>query len=194
MTNTEFMRKAESKVDNLWKKLNAQRKTSFKRPDVYFNLRSRRVAGLCCDGGRTIRLNLAYVTKNASEMLEQTVPHEVAHAWLHTIGCPSHVRSAWTASVYVDQFSVRRRRPKRSPHGYEFMKVLAFLGGETKRTHNMTVDNAALGRRGITWKYKCSNCGYEYQLSTVIHNKIRRGQKRWHPRCGPEKGIIVRVN
>ena len=174
MTNHEFMRKAEARVVQCWKKLNKQFKRNLPAPRVYFDLRSRRIAGEASDG--RIRFNLAYVPNNGEEMLNQTVPHEVAHVWLRAIGDPSHVRSSAQAIHDFNRVSLGMRRTRRSPHGPTFMRVLGFLGGRMERTHNMKVDATSLGRRGVTWKYKCECRTHE--VSTIKHNKMRRGQTR----------------
>lgn len=192
MNNIEFMKKSERRVEELWTKLETHYKRTLPRPSVEFNLRSRTCAGMCTDGGRTLRFNLAYSSKNGEEMLGQTVPHEVAHAWLTQIGDPSHVASGYSFSVHP-WGGTRARRTKRSPHGTTFMNLLMFLGGTPSRTHNMELDTKALGRRGVTWKYKCKRCGRIFELSTRKHNAIRRGGFRFHTPCGPETGRLERV-
>lgn len=190
MTNTAFMAAAERKVAQCWKKLEKNFNRSEPVPSLYYNLKSRTTAGSAVGAGE-IRLNWAFITNNQNEMLEQVVPHEVAHCWLSAIGDRSHVRDA--RAIYATQLTGRRTR--RSPHGPAFMSVLRFLGGKTERTHAMTIDpNSRAGRRvSNTWAYKCTGCGYEYKLSTNIHNKMQRGQRRWHPQCGRENGLLERV-
>lgn len=169
MTNYEFMEKSKAKVVACWDKLSKHpqykgKTYTFERPDVRYDLRGR-VAGQASSNGY-IRLNLGFVAKDGKDMLDQTVPHEVVHSFLYAVRDPSHVKT-WGY--------------RRSPHGHTFMSLLAYLGCEEKRTHNYDVSNCR-GQR--TWPYHCPRCGKQFQLSTTKHNKIRRGQKRWHTQCG----------
>ena len=113
MTNYEFMQAAEKKVAQCWATLMQRYNKVYPSPKLEFTLRGT-TAGVHFSRTGIINLNLGFVAKNAEDMLEQTVPHEVVHAWLTVSGHPSHVRSA-SSMMYVDQFSIRRRRSRRSP-------------------------------------------------------------------------------
>lgn len=186
MTNYAFMKAAQEKVEACWNKLQRETKIFRTMPKVRFDLRSLGTAGIAV-GASTIRLNMGYIAQ-ADEMLRRTVPHEVCHCWLAAIGDSSHSRSSYDA--YAVAIGGRRRR--RSPHGPEFMALMRFFGIEETRTHTMGKAAIPAGSSRKLWAYKCPGCGYKYQLSTNIHNKISRGQRRWHPSCGRERGILVR--
>jgi predicted SprT family Zn-dependent metalloprotease len=181
LNNHEFMERATAKANECWDKLEKSTGKRVSRPTILFNLRSRTIAGMSQNGGHTIRFNLAFVKHNGEDMVNQTVPHEIAHAWLTRTGDPSHVRSSYF------------ERKRRSPHGHKFMEVLGFLGGREKRTHNYALDKAFLGKRAMTYTWKCSNCGYKYELTIKRHNKaLRNPGCYFHPKCGSEKGKLVR--
>lgn len=187
MTNFEFMEKSKRKVADCWDKLKAHpdykgKTPSWNEPRMTFDLRGR-TAGQASSNG-DIRLNLGFVAKDGEDMLDQTVPHEVVHSFLYAVRDPSHVRDY---DAYARSRLYGGRRPRRDPHGYTFMSLLAYLGCDRKRTHNYDTSNCRGQRQ---WGYKCPRCGKEFQLSTTKHNKIRRGQKRWHTSCGPEYPLV----
>jgi predicted SprT family Zn-dependent metalloprotease len=186
LTNYAFMKAAQEKAEACWDKLQKATKKNYPMPRITFDLRSIGTAGIA-QGASLIRLNMGYIAK-ADEMLRRTVPHEICHCWLAASGDSSHVRSAYDA--YSAVTTGRRRR--RSPHGPAFMSLMRFFGIEETRTHTMGKAAIPAGSSRRLWAYKCSGCGYKYQLSTNIHNKITRGQHRFHPSCGRERGRIVR--
>jgi SprT protein len=175
MTNFEFMEAANNKTRECWYKLVSKYNRSIPLPTVSFDLRGG-AAGEA-KGGRQMRLNMGFVAKYAEDMINQTVPHEVAHLWLYAVGDPSHVRS------YEDSVSsfYSGRRARRSPHGDTFMRTLAFLGGETKRTHSYDVSEVKKG-----FKYSCGCPGRVFVLSTRKHNIIKSGRRCWCKKCGAD--------
>jgi predicted SprT family Zn-dependent metalloprotease len=191
MTNFEFMQAAEKKVAWCWAQLMQKDNLVLPSPRVTFDLRGT-TAGT--GGAKLIRLNLGFVPKDGETMISQTIPHECVHSWLSAKGDPSHVRSASQMQQYAlnKMYGYRSRRPKRNPHGDTFMRYLSFLGGETKRTHNYSTEacNTYTQHR---WAYKCPACGIVVNLTTCIHNKIMRGQVRFHRACGSVNGRLERV-
>jgi len=190
MTNYEFMQAAEKKVAQCWATLMQRYNKVLPSPKLEFTLRGT-TAGVHFGRTGVINLNLGFVAKNGEDMLNQTVPHELVHAWLTLIGDPSHVRGA-QSSLYVDQYSIRRRRARRSPHGPEFMAVLGSLGCEERRTHNYDTSNIRT-KKQQRWAYRCPGCGATVNVTTCIHNKIQRGQGRYHLPCGSVNGRLERV-
>lgn len=182
MTNYEFTKAAQEKLDETWERLEKHYGRKVVKPGLTFDLRSGSCAGLAV-GAHTIRLNLGYVRENAQDMLDRTVPHEATHIWLYAIKDPSHVSTP--------SYSSFRRRRRSEVHGYAFQSVMRMLGADESRCHKMGKSDFARLRK--TWAYKCPGCGHVYQLSTVIHNKILRGQGRFHPACGQVRGRLERV-
>lgn len=193
MTNLEFMQAAEKKMAQCWAKLMQRYDKVYPSPKLTFGLRGR-AAGMHHGSTGEIELNMSFVAKNAVEMVEQTVPHEVVHAWLTVARDPSHVRSYESMQAYAlnKACGYRTRRPKRNPHGDTFMRTLSFLGGKMERCHNF--DTSELnGRKQNRWAWKCPACGKVYQLSTCRHNKAMRGAGYFDPRCGSVNGRLERV-
>jgi predicted SprT family Zn-dependent metalloprotease len=190
MTNFEFMKAAEKEVAKCWATLMQKDNRVLPSPKVTFDLRGT-TAGKA--GSKLIRLNLGFVPVDGAKMLDQTIKHECVHAWLSAKGDPSHVGGAYNSSYgngYADQFSVRRVR--RQPHGDTFMRYLTFLGGEARRTHNYDASNIRT-KTQHRWEYKCIGCGKVMTVTTCIHNKLMRGQVRFHTPCGSVNGRLERV-
>lgn len=194
MTNFEFMQAAEKKVAQCWATLMTRSGKAYPSPKLTFGLRGR-AAGMHHGATGEIELNMSFVAKDGQDMLDQTVPHEVCHAWLTVIRDPSHVRSYETLQAYAlnkAYYGARTRRPKRNPHGDTFMRTLASLGCRTERCHNYDMSEIQT-KRQARWDYKCPKCGKAYHLSTCIHNKMLRGQIRYCIPCGRVEGRLERV-
>ena len=191
MTNFEFMQAAEKKVAWCWAQLMQKDNLVLPSPEVRFDLRGT-TAGTGSD--TTVRLNMGFVPVDGAKMIEQTIPHECVHVWLRKKGDPSHVQSAAQLQQYAMNkvWGLRTRRPKRNPHGDTFMRYLSYLGGEMKRTHNYDLSNCATYKQK-RWAYKCMACGKSINVTTCIHNKIQRGQGRYHLPCGSVNGRLERA-
>lgn len=191
MTNYEFQKAAQAKLDATWAKLNKRNQgRAFDVPHITFDLRSSTCAGQACDSGKTIRINMGYVKDHAQELLDRTVPHEAGHCWLYAVKDPSHYRDAYTrmSDVEAVSFGIRRRRSRRSVHGYAFQEVMRYLGVDESRCHKMGKSEFAKAKTTIA--HKCDKCGHVYNLSVTIANKIARGQQRYHPSCGTSSKIV----
>lgn len=106
-----------------------------------------------------ISLNLAIFTREPLSALRETIGHELAHLivyWLH----PNQAK----------------------PHGVEWQQTMRMLGLVPQRCHQFAVDD--LKRRHIKrFTYVCA-CK-EHLLTSIRHNKIRRGQTLYSCRgCG----------
>lgn len=90
----------------------------------------------------------------------ETIAHEVAHY-------VDYVRAG-----YKDRFLPSGRRDM---HGKYFKEIMREFGYENATaTHNMPHK----GRRQRRWEYICGDCGHIWAISTVMHNKIQKGQNR----------------
>ena len=132
-------------------------------PDISFDLRGM-AAGQANYVENKIRLNRELLEKYASDFIEQTVPHEYAHL------------------VAYRKFGGRIR-----PHGKEWCSVMLALGAEPRRTHNYRVSPARKCRRFL---YQCNCLGKDYQLSSIRHNRIKKG---FHYFCSKCKGQLLFV-
>lgn len=100
-------------------------------------------------GATRIRINTALLHTDWDEMLNDTVPHEVAHCVVDQVWPHARTRS----------------------HGYEWQMVMRMLGLEPTRCHNMKVEKVRKHPR--KYIYEC-NCG-EKLLTKTRHNKLQRG-------------------
>lgn len=101
-------------------------------------------------GYRTIRLNTTAIYGDEAhfkDMVEDTVPHEIAHIVCH------------------------RNPSLGDKHDAGWAAVCRALGGTGKRTHDMTTIEFARGR---TYIYTTTT-GKEYGISERRHNKVQRG-------------------
>lgn len=108
-----------------------------------------------------IRLNLDAYRLDMQEMLEETIPHEVAHL--------------------ITQ--ILHGYKKIAPHGAEWRAVMSDCFGITqaRRTHDLTLPRARkVSRRFL---YRCQ-CDREHLLTSIRHNRIRRGTVYLCRQCG----------
>ena len=137
-------------------------KTNFNMPQVRFDLRGC-TAGQARYTHNSVRFNNVFLIEEWKDMIENTVPHEVAH------------------------IIARRLHPHRriKPHGCEWKAVMKVFGVNATVTHTYDVTNARV-RKIQRYEYTCS-CGKTFNITSIKHNKIRRGQKRMCRAC---RGIL----
>ena len=130
-------------------------------PQVRLDLRGRS-AGLTVYARRhrqraLIRFNASLCARYPAEMLNETVPHEVAHAV-----------TAW------------RHGSRVKPHGPEWRAVMSCFGKAPTVCHRM---NAPASRVMRYFPYRC-RCDEPRYLSTIRHRRIARGAAYLCRRCG----------
>lgn len=131
-------------------------------PTVRFDLRGR-AAGMTVYGrGRrdraAIRLNAELLSANPNDMIEETVPHEVAH-----------VAARW---FHGDRIK---------PHGPEWRSIMHSFGKRAATCHNLPARPA---RRLTYYPYDCG-CPRPNYLSAIRHRRAQRGRQRYQcVRCG----------
>lgn len=104
-----------------------------------------------------IRLNPELLQRHPQEMLEETIPHEVAH------------------------LVVSRRFGRRAaPHGPEWREVMAAFGVPARPCHTMPAEPTRRLRR---YRYHCA-CPEGVEMSSIRHNRARRGTRYVCRRCG----------
>jgi len=151
-------------VDTKWGKFSA--------PTVFVNydLNSSRSLGMCQtnknfeEDSYTIRLNPELLNEYREEYINEVFVHEYAHAITSHFFHPSKAN----------------RWKKIMPHGKEFKSVCSLFGIIGKSTSNLTKGKGIPGKqknRQKRWSYSC-DCGHNHQVSTTIHNKMSKGQKR----------------
>jgi SprT protein len=112
-------------------------------------------------GRSLIRLNLPLLIHNFEDAIENTVLHELAHCIVSQV------------------------HPGAQAHGLEFKSMCWTLGIKNDTCHNY---DTSVSSKLAHFKYTCG-C-QEYNLTSIIHNKIQAGQTR---RCRKCKGILRRV-
>jgi SprT protein len=128
--------------------------------EIRFDLRGQAAGQVRLTGpGRAlIRYNLQLLMENRDHFLAHTVPHEVAHLL------------AW-----------QRYGPHIRPHGPEWRSLMLGLGADPSRCH--TYDTSRIRTRRLQrHTYHCA-CR-EYALTSIRHNRIRRGQRYLCRDCG----------
>lgn len=125
-------------------------------PLVEFNLRGLN-AGMACvaENGKVhrIRINADLLRRYPREMIQHTVPHEVAHLVTYAI-CG------------------------KMDHGREWRRVMKHFGKPPTRCHQMKAQPA---RRHSKYTYRC-DCR-EHVVGPQINARIRRGQTYMCRRC-----------
>lgn len=111
-----------------------------------------------CDAGGVIELNSIYLRDHTEAMLDETLPHELAHLLVfHLCG----------------QRRLRRRDVR--PHGPLWQRIMReWFEAEPERTHSF--DAAGIrARRQRRWRYRC-DCR-THALSTVRHRRAETGAR-----------------
>lgn len=161
--------------------------TTFRFPNIRYDLRGT-TAGRATYGTWTVNFNPILLAENFDSMLEDTVPHEMAHLITDQVYPEAHKRGAPTMTrngVF--------RRGKRSPHGTEWQSVMRVLGCEPSRTHSYDTSNARTRERK-SYAYKCNCCGAELQLGPKRHAKEQRSPGSYsHSSCGRSAGKLTLV-
>jgi SprT protein len=129
-------------------------------PDICFNLRGRAAGQLRidADGRCAIRYNPTLLLRYGEDFLKRTVPHEAAHF----VAYACHGRGI-------------------RPHGPEWQAIMSTFGADPERCHDYDVSGLE-ARRLRSFVYHC-RCG-DHQLSSIRHNKVRRGARYYCRRCG----------
>lgn len=106
--------------------------------------------------GWKIRFNMDLLLENSSNMINDTVPHEVAHLItfaLYGVGVKAH--------------------------GPEWQRITKELGGSGERCHNYNVVPAKKTRK---FMYLC-DCGNNHIIGLNIHRKMQNGSQRFCVDC-----------
>jgi SprT protein len=159
MTEYDMKRECEAKVKQSVSIIEKNFNVKMITPKVSFQLRGT-CAGKACHSNNTIKVNPILLKENYEEMINQTIPHEVAHLA--------------TRVIY-------RRRVK--PHGHEWREVMYSLGLEPTRCHQYDVSNARVCRRKRK-KYKVTCSCQTHLVTSTIINRMREGATYSCRSCG----------
>ena len=150
------------KVLDKYNKLYPDNQIKFGELNYKFNLRGV-VAGKASYFKRTLYFNLILAKENFLDFTSNTIPHEVAHLF--------------TRKIYPDS----------KPHGREWQRIMLTGGYKPVRCHSYDTQTIKAKRpQKITYPYTCK-CGKKFNISKLIHGRIKAGQKRYCVKC---KGMI----
>lgn len=129
-------------------------------PEVRFDLRGRS-AGQAIYARRSrvcaIRINAALLASHPREMLDETVPHEVAHVAIYRL------------------YGNRVR-----PHGPEWKALMRAFGLDPSPCHTLPAEPARTLKR---FRYECA-CDEPAWLTSIRHKRAKGGTKYICRRCG----------
>lgn len=132
-----------------------QRVPEFALPALYY-FDKRSAAGLAHLREHRVGLNRTLLVENATDMLHETVAHEVAHLAVY--------------ALYERGELPRGARP--TGHGRDWRGVMrAWFGVEPSRTHTYSTANCGV-RRQRRWAWSCECKTHE--VPTALHNKMAR--------------------
>lgn len=123
-------------------------------PIVFFKTGS--TAGYARSRGLYIRqfnveFNTVAIKNNREDMLNDTIPHEIAHI----------------VDMYVNG--------KSDGHGPKWKRIAKALGCKAQRCHNYDIAEARRTRNRAIY---VATCGTEVKITVQMHNKIQAGQQR----------------
>ena len=146
-----------------------------KTPEIRYNTKGKTAGWACWNHGKPyIDINPILLNENVEEVINQTVPHEVAHIVVSEVYESQQM-------VRVDIWSMRMVRSVQ-PHGWEWQSVMRLFGLDPERCHRMDVSTVrAIRNGGIEYVYKCS-C-MEHKMSKIKHNRMQRGRGYTCRRC-----------
>jgi len=160
MTLDELKNAANDKVVECYVKAEEHYGRSFDLPTVRFDLRGM-AAGIA--GSKRIRLNPTFLQNHPEDMLEQTIPHEVAH-------------------LLCDVMYPRER----IGHGYRWKRVMReCFKLNPDRCHAYDVAHLH------DFTYACVTCGKEYGFTKRRHFQVLRG-RTYVCQC-PDRGHLKKV-
>ena len=123
------------------------------RVEFFFKGKSHGSAGRRKDGSYYVKLNLLAAQADMNEMMDDTIPHEVAH-----IVC------------FVNPMLGRN-------HDRGWQRVCMKLGGNPSRVCKNSVANAAIVPARVVSKYQYrATCGTVLTVTAHMHGKIMRGK------------------
>jgi SprT protein len=133
----------------------------FEMPSVQFDLRGCTAGMAYCQSWR-LRFNNVLLSENYEDMLENTVPHEVAHLVARAIS-PYRIK----------------------PHGNEWKAVMRAFGRKPERCHSYDVENARVRRRSRRERVqmRCGGCGQSISVGPIQYKKMMTGRANYRTKC-----------
>ena len=154
---------------------------TFETPKVTYDLRGR-TAGQAWHGKNLVRLNAVLLNDNQDEMVNDTVPHEVAHLIDFTVNPRDGGRT-----LQFTQGGPRMTRASRAPHGPSWQAIMRLFGRAPTRTHQMDTTRA---RTTATYVYVCPTCLAEIHCGPRHHGRLQRGASFRRKACRHSFGRV----
>lgn len=172
----DLRKRVEEKVAEIIAVASAFFNQPFATPRIAYEL-SGTVAGRATYASHQIDLNYILLQRETEDMVNDTVPHEVAHLI--------------TGIVYPE--TKGSRNCKGSPHGPEWQSVMRVLGVNPSRCHTLDVsDLKRVTSRSRVIRYMCSNCKSTVRLSQKHHEKLKmKPDAFWHSGCKGWKLVLA---
>lgn len=186
MVTAEMKAKVNAKLRECIEKANKRYNIDLKFPTVVYNKRGT-VAGTASFRSWKIDINPILLVENFEDMLNDTVPHEMAHLITDKVYPEAHKSGPmqWT--------STGLKRGKRSLHGDEWKSVMRTLGVSPSRCHQYDTTNAKT-RTNASYAYKCTCCGAVLQFGPKRHAQQQRTPGWYtHSSCGRQRGQLTLV-
>lgn len=167
MINADLIKRVEDKVLETYITLQNLYRRSFVMCHIEYQLNSKRIAGQAFLSRNLIKINPTYLAENPDEMINITVPHEIAHLATHTMY--PHAKQA---------------------HGPEWKSVMRAIGLPPNPYHNMLIKSRAHN----SFNYKC-DC-QTFMFSPIQHKRAQSllnitGKYKYH--CKKCKGNCLWV-
>lgn len=183
MLTAEQKKQIADKVEACFVKAEAHYKRKLRRQSsISYDLKGG-TAGTANPRTLALKFNPALALRDWNEILNGTVPHEVAHLIDYEINNKLEqdmlARAAAIQSMHM--FGRRRKMPKRDVHGPSWKSVMRVLGANPERCHH--IDATGIVRRKGRHDYQCS-CGEKIVIGAKHHNAILRGAGVTHRGCG----------
>jgi SprT protein len=123
-----------------------------KIPEIRFKTKGAAAGKAYWNGGNPyIDINPILLNENVEQVVNQTVPHEVAHIVVFEL----YLKCSFNVTA----------------HGPEWQYVMKLFGKTPDRCHNMDVSTIRRMKSGAVFVYKCS-CR-EHILSSIKHKRIQ---------------------
>jgi SprT protein len=172
MIDPQIIKRIEDKVLDVLLKAQDIYKQSFAIPTLEYRQMGRK-AGYAEYLRWNIALNSDFLYNgHLEDMIEQTLPHELAHLISYRVYGP--VMGAG--------------------HGRAWKSVMFRLGLRVQRCHNYSLEGVKT-RKVVRVPAKCPCCGQMFQLTKIKANRLAAGGKLWHSegRCRLLKQSLVLV-
>lgn len=107
-----------------------------------------------------ININPVLLNENIEYVVNQTVPHEVAHVVAY--------------SVFGD--AIRK-------HGVEWIRIMRLFGCKTNTCHDLDISTIVHFHNRKKYSIKC-DCGELFKITKMIASKMKKGNIYSHSYCG----------